>query len=63
MLEFIDYYTFSKFGVDVLLLDASKAFDRGNYYNLFNELLKRNISPVLLRLLLYNMYTTQSLRV
>ena len=33
-----------------------------NYCKLFNELLKRNISPVLLRLLLY-MYTTQSLRV
>ena len=41
---------------------SSKAFDRVNYCKLFNELLKRNISPVLLRLLLY-MYTTQSLRV
>ena len=62
MLEIIDYYNFNKSDVGVLLLDASKAFDRVNYCKLFNELLKRNISPVLLRLLLY-MYTTQSLRV
>ena len=62
MLEIIDYYNFNKSDVGVLLLDASKAFDRVNYCKLFNELLKRNISPVLLRLLLY-MYTIQSLRV
>ena len=62
MLEIIDYYNFNKSDVGVLLLDASKAFDRVNYCKLFNELLKRNISPVLLRLLLY-MYTTQSFRV
>ena len=57
-----DNYNFNKFGVGVLLLDASKAFDRVNYCKLSNELLKRNISPMLLKLLLY-MYTTQSLRV
>ena len=62
MLEIIGYYNFNKADVDVLLLDASKAFDRVNYCKLFNELLKRNISPVLWRLLLY-MYKTQSLRV
>ena len=44
------------------MLDASKAFDRVNYCELFNELLKRDISPIVLRLLLY-MYTTQTLRV
>ena len=62
MLEIIDCYNFNKSSVSVLLLDASKAFDRVNYCKLSNELLKRNISPVLLRLLLY-MYVTQSLRV
>ena len=62
MLEIIDYCNFNKSSIGVLLYDASKAFDRGNYCKLFNELLKRNISSVLLRLLLY-MYTTQSLRV
>ena len=62
MLEIINYYNFNKSHVSVLLLDACKAFDRVNYCKLLNELLKRNIPPVLLRLLLY-MYTTQSLRV
>ena len=45
-----------------LQLDASKAFDWVNYCKLFAELLKRNICPLLLRLLLF-MYTRQSLRV
>ena len=44
------------------MLDASKAFDRVNYCKLFTTLLKRNISPIVLRLLLF-MYTHQSLRV
>ena len=44
------------------MLDASKAFDRVNYCKLFATLLKRNISPIVLRLLLF-MYTHQSLRV
>ena len=45
-----------------LFVDASKAFDRVTYCKLFNELLKRDISPIVLRLLLY-MYTSQTLRV
>ena len=44
------------------MLDAIKAFDRVNYCKLFATLLKRNISPIVLRLLLY-MYTHQPLRV
>ena len=59
MLETIDYYNFNR---SVLMLDASKAFNRVNYCKLFNELLKRDISPLVLRLLLY-MYTSQCLRV
>ena len=46
----------------VLMLDASKAFDRVNYCKLFRELLKREMSPLVLRLLLF-MYTNQTLRV
>ena len=46
----------------VLILEASKAFDRVIYCKLFNELLKRDISQIVLRLLLY-MYTSQALRV
>ena len=46
----------------VLMLDARKAFDRVNYCKLFRELLKREMSPLVLRLLLF-MYTNQTLRV
>ena len=53
MLETIDYYNFNKSSVYVLLLDASKAFDRVNYVKLFDELLRRDLSPLVLRLLLY----------
>ena len=34
------------------MLDASKTFDRVRYYILFNELLDRDISPVVLRILI-----------
>ena len=44
------------------MLDASKAFDMVRYYKLFNELLDRDISPVVLRILIY-MYMNQTLRV
>ena len=46
----------------VLMLDASKDFDRVNYCELFRELLKREMSPLVIRLLLF-MYTNQTLRV
>ena len=58
MLETVNYHNFNKSNVFVLILDASKAFDRVNYCKLFGELLKRDISPFVLRLLLY-MYTSQ----
>ena len=59
-LETIDYYNYNKSSVFVLLLDASKAFDRINYWKLFTDLKKRNVSPLVLRLLLH-MYTNQTL--
>ena len=62
MPETIDHYNFMKSNAFVLMLDASKAFDRVNYCKLFRELLKREMSPLVLRLLLY-MYTNQTLRV
>ena len=62
MLETIDHYNFMKSNAFVLMLDASKAFDRVNYCKLFRELLKREMSPLVLRLLLF-MYTNQTLRV
>ena len=58
----MNYYNFNKSSVCVLILDASKAFDKVHYCKLFNELLKRDISPFILRLFVY-MYTGQTLRV
>ena len=60
--ETISYFNSKGSNVYVTLLDASKAFDRVNYCKLFSKLLSRNLSPVVLRLLLY-MYTNQSLKV
>ena len=62
MLETIDHYNFMKSNAFVLMLDASKAFDRVNYCKLFRELLKREMFPLVLRLLLF-IYTNQTLRV
>ena len=62
MLGTIGHYNFLKSNSFVLILDASKSFDRVNYCKLFRELLKREMSPLVLRLLLF-MYTNQTLRV
>ena len=56
LLEIVDYYNYNKSDVFVLMLDASKAFDRVRYCKLFNELLERDISPVVLRILIYNVH-------
>ena len=53
--ETIDYYTENKTDCYLLLLDASKAFDRVEYNQLFNRLRDRNMRPIVLRLLI-NMY-------
>ncbi len=45
-----------------LLLDASNAFDRVNYFKLFNVLLDRGVYPMYCRLLL-NMYLQQKLTI
>lgn len=60
--EIISYYNFNRSNVYTALLDASKAFDRVNYCKLFRQLLNRNMSPAILRLLLF-MYTKQTLQV
>ena len=62
MLETVNDYNFTKSNVFVLMLDASKAFDRVYYCKLFNKLLKRDTSPIVLILLLF-MYTIQTMRV
>jgi hypothetical protein len=58
--ETISYYNLNHTSVFAVMLDATKAFDRVNYVKLFNELLRRNVSPIILRLLI-NMYTRQRL--
>ena len=58
--ETISYYNLNHTSVYTVMLDATKAFDRVNYYKLFSELLNRNVSPVFLRLLI-SMYSNQKL--
>ena len=50
--ETISYY------VDVLLLDASKTFDRVNYCMVFEQFIDRGMCPLVVRLLLH-MYTPE----
>ena len=60
LVETISYYNYRKSYVYVVLLDASKAFDRVDFVKLFEELQKRNLNPLVVRFLL-QMYITQSL--
>ena len=60
--EVIQYYLNNDSPVNVVLLDASRAFDRVNYVKLFRLLLKRNLCPLVIRFMI-NMYTNQSIRV
>ena len=46
----------------MLILDESKAFDRVEYVQLFNNLRERKLCPIVLRLLM-NMYLNQCLQV
>ena len=57
--ETIQYYTENGCkGVFLLLLDASKAFDKVAFHMLFNELIKKKVCTKIIKLLLY-MYTNQ----
>ena len=47
----VNYFNSSSSPVYICYLDASKAFDRINYWYLFDKLLKRNIPKVFVRLL------------
>ena len=58
----IEYYNEHDSDCYLLLLDASKAFDRVEYVKLFNTLRDRNMCPIALRLLM-NMYVNQKIQV
>ena len=60
--EIIAYYNGHNAPIFCLTSDASKAFDRVKFDELFLQLLDGNLCPVLLRLMLY-MYHHQSLNV
>ena len=62
VLETIEFYRSKGSNVHVLLLDASKAFDRVNYIKLFDKLLRKEMCPLTVRLLM-NMYLSQKLQV
>ena len=62
MIDTIEYYNENYTDCFLLLLDASKAFDRVEYCKLFKLLRDRNVCPVLLRLLM-NIYLNQSMQV
>ena len=60
--ETVQYYNNKNTSVHVVLLDATKAFDRVNYVKLFKLLIHRKLPSIIIRFLL-NMYTHGKLRV
>ena len=62
LIETIEYYRENDSDCYLLLLDASKAFDRVVYVKLFNTLRDRGMCPLVLRLIM-NMYLNQEIQV
>ena len=60
--ECLHYYKSHGSNVHLVFVDASKPFDSVEYVKLFRLLLKRNICPLVIRLLL-NMYINQSISI
>ena len=62
LLNTVEYYRENDSDCYMLLLDASKAFDRVEYVKLFSDLRERKLCPIVLRLIM-NMYVNQCLHV
>ena len=62
LIDTIEYYVENGSDCYLLLLDASKAFDRVEYVKLFNTLRDRGMCPLVLRLIM-NMYLNQEIQV
>jgi hypothetical protein len=62
IIDTVNYYKSQHSNVYMLLLDATKAFDKINHLKLFVKLKARNICPVVLRLLMV-MYMNQSMSI
>ena len=62
LIETIEYYTSNNSNCYLLLLDASKAFDRLEYMRLFTILRQHNMCPLVIRLIM-NMYINQNMQV
>ena len=60
--EVVNYYNNHNSDVFVILLDATKAFDRVNYIKLFHLLLHKGICPLVARFLA-TLYTNQLVRI
>ena len=58
----ISHYLSNGSNVNVLMLDASKAFDKIDFIKLFEKLVKRGLSPIIIRLIL-NMYVCQKFQI
>ena len=61
LIETIEYYIENGSDCYLLLLDASKAFDRVEYVKLFNTLRDRGMCPLVLRLIM-NIYINQEIQ-
>ena len=51
--QITDYYNYNSSPVYICYLDASKAFDRLNFWILFDKLLRRGMPVIIVRLLVY----------
>ena len=62
LIETVEYYNSNNTDCFILLLNASKAFDRIEYVRLFELLRDRNMCPIVLRLII-TMYISQKMQV